>query len=339
MLLGRLEWSIWLTRRLGISYIDSTNTADCTLKDVCDIRTFPGPGKESDSVWKTPSRIAYEYQNEGITGNQWGFQVTPKMISYSWTKLMLDKNARVSEFDDPSLRRSEGDGMLRVPYGKSAADGVTEFLKKVYDHIVIYVGNGIIPELLEVTRMEFWFTVPAIWSHHAKSATLAAAKAAGFASGEADRIYLIPEPEAAGIATLKAFSEGTSVARAQVGDGILICDCGGGTVDITSYRIRELSPKLEFEEIVEGIGGKCGSTYIDREFHSWMSKNFGQHFDMMKFEKIGPGSRFMKDFESHKRDFGYSSNLDLVYEINLVIPGARDSEVYDEDESVVKLTG
>jgi molecular chaperone DnaK (HSP70) len=261
------------------------------------------------------------------------------MISYSWTKLLLDDNARASEFDDPSLRRSEGGGMLRLPHGKTAADVVTDYLRKVYDHIVIYLGNRITPELLAITPMEFWFTVPAIWSDQAKSATLAAAKAAGFASGEADRIFLIPEPEAAGIATLKGFSEGTSIARARAGDGILVCDCGGGTVDITSYRIKQLTPALQFEEIVEGIGGKCGSTYIDREFHSWMSSTFGQNFDTMKFEKIGPGSRFMKDFESHKRDFGYSDNLDHVYEINLVIPFARDSEVYDTDECIIKLTG
>jgi molecular chaperone DnaK (HSP70) len=180
--------------------------------------------------------------------------------------------------------------------------------------------------------MEFWFTVPAIWSDQAKSATLTAAANAGFGCGSNDRISLIPEPEAAGVATLKGLSEETSIASTSPGDGILICDCGGGTVDITSYKVLQVSPKLEFEELVEGIGGKCGSTYIDREFHRWMSATFGRTFDGLRFEKIGPGSRFMKDQE-------YSINLDQVYEINLVIPGAADSAHYDSDESVVKLTG
>jgi hypothetical protein len=78
-----------------------------------------------------------------------------------------------------------------------------------------------------------------------------------------------------------------------------------------------------------------------------MSASFGRPFDELGFEKMGPGSRFMKDFESHKRDFGYSPNrdqdynidLDHIYEINLVIPGAATSTCYDSDESVVRLSG
>ena len=304
-----------------------------------DIRTYPGPGREGDFVWKTPSRIAYSTENQGCESNQFGFQVTPKMISYSWTKLLLDDNARPTEFDDPSLKRSEGEGMLKLPQNKSPTEVVTDYLREIYSWIEDYLAKRISQELLDMTPIEFWFTVPAIWSDQAKNATLAAAKAAGFASGDADRIYLIPEPEAAGVATLKGFSEGSSIARAQAGDGIMICDCGGGTVDITSYKVTQLLPKLQFEEIVEGTGGKCGSTYIDREFHRWMTRIFGQRFEELKFEKIGPGSRFMKDFESNKRDFGYSSNLDQVFEINLVIPGASDSEHYNSEESVVKLDG
>jgi molecular chaperone DnaK (HSP70) len=290
-------------------------------------------------VWKTPSRIAYAAENEGQTINQFGFQVTPKMVSYSWTKLLLDEKSRASEFDDPLLQHPEGDGMLRLPDNKTAAEVVTDFLHEIYTWIENYLAKRISPDLLEITPLEFWFTVPAIWSDRAKNATLRAAKAAGFASGEADTIYLIPEPEAAGIATLKGYSEGKSVAHARAGDGILICDCGGGTVDLTSYKIKKLSPRLEFEELVPGIGGKCGSTYIDREFHQWMIQVFGQQFADLRFEKTGPGSRFMKDFESLKRDFGSSDDPDRVDDVSLVMPGAEDSEFYDTDESVVKLKG
>jgi hypothetical protein len=138
---------------------------------------------------------------------------------------------------------------------------------------------------------------------------------------------------------VKGFSEENSVAHARAGDGILMCDCGGGTVDLTSYKIKRLSRRLEFEELVPGIGGKCGSTYIDREFHQWMIQVFGQQFADLRFEKIGPWSRFMKDFKSLKRDFGSSDNLDRADDVSLVMPGAEDSEFYDIDESVVKLKG
>ena len=40
----------------------------------------------------------------------------------------------------------------------------------------------------------------------------------------------------------------------QAGQDVLICDCGGGTVDITTYTIVETTPRLEFEEVVVGNG-------------------------------------------------------------------------------------
>lgn len=321
----------------GVSYIDSSSRS--TTKDVHNIRTFPGPGRDADAVWKTPSRIAYSNENKDCTTNQFGFQVKPNMTSYSWTKLLLDAGSRRTEFDDPSLKRSEGHGLMRLPSGKTAVEVVTDYLKELYQWIVSYLEKRISPEVLAVTPMEFWFSHPAIWSDRAKSDTRDAAMAAGFGSRPKDDIYLIPEPEAAGVATLKEYSAEGVTAGIFAGDGILICDCGGGTVDITSYSIKQVYPRLEFEELVEGIGGKCGSTYIDREFHKWMSNNFGAQYDQLRAEKTGPGSRFMKDFEQHKHDFGSSKNLDDPYEVNLVMHGAGSSQFYDPDESVVKLNG
>lgn len=34
----------------------------------------------------------------------------------------------------------------------------------------------------------------------------------------------------------------------------MICDCGGGTVDIISYTIRQVSPYPTFAKVCEGIG-------------------------------------------------------------------------------------
>ena len=95
---------------------------------------------------------------------------------------------------------------------------------------------------------------------------------------------------------------------------------------------------MEFEELVVGGGGKCGSTAIDREFLLWMSKKFGSAFDKLPYKKTGPGSQFMKDFESHKRDFGSASYFDDEYDVTLVIPGAEGSINYDEDEKLVKFS-
>ena len=58
----------------------------------------------------------------------------------------------------------------------------------------------------DMTPMECWITLPAIWSEEAKDATLTAAKNAGFGSRAGDEIYTIAEPEAAAVATLSKFT-------------------------------------------------------------------------------------------------------------------------------------
>lgn len=322
---------------LGVSYIETSSQS--TTDQVHSIRTFPGPGRDLDSPWKTPSRIAYSSENKDYKQNQFGFQVKPNMVSCSWTKLLLDSRSRPTEFDDPSLQRAEGHSLLRLPANKEAIEVVTDYLTELYRWIVSYMEKRISSKILEITPMEFWFSHPAIWSERAKSDTREAALRAGFGKRENDRMFLIPEPEAAAIATLKGYAEKGRLAAISPGDGILICDCGGGTVDITSYKIMAVYPKLQFDELIEGVGGKCGSTYVDREFHRWMSTMFGSRYSNLRHEKTGPGSKFMREFEQCKIEFGSSEDLDAPYELELVIPGIEDSKFYDTEESVVKIDG
>jgi molecular chaperone DnaK (HSP70) len=320
----------------GVSYVDSSKSS---ISDINIIRSWPGPGREGDYAWKTPSRIAYSGENDNCKENLFGYQVTPKMTSYSWTKLLLDGKTPPTAYDDPVLAKAEGTGMLRLPRGKTATQVAGDYLHELYTFTLKYLESKASPEVISMTPFEFWFTVPAIWSDRAKNKTIAAARAAGFGSRPGDTINLIPEPEASAVATLKGLTHEGSSTQVKAGDGILICDCGGGTVDITTYKILSTVPKLTFEELVEGAGGKCGSTYIDRQFHAWMSNIFGGSFDNLKFEKKGPGSRFMKAFESAKKDFGTSDDLDQVYELDLVMNGVGQSDYYNDEESVVTITG
>ena len=119
---------------------------------------------------------------------------------------------------------------------------------------------------------------------------------------------------------------------------VLVCDCGGGTVDINTYRITSTTPTLDFEELAVGQGGKVGSTFIDRQFHEWMGAHFGRDFYALEFKKKGPGSRFMKEFEAIKRDFGGTRSAQKEFRIPLKIKNAADSSFYDEDENMVIVT-
>lgn len=130
------------------------------------------------------------------------------MVSCSWTKLLLDKNTVGREYDDPYLQFAIDEGILHIPEGKDFSktpqDVCADFLSKVYLHMLEKISDQIGEEFLRSTPMDCWLTVPAVWSDKAQDLTMAAAKAAGFGSRAGDNIYIIPEPEAAAIATFKS---------------------------------------------------------------------------------------------------------------------------------------
>lgn len=74
----------------------------------------------------------------------------------------------------------------------------------------------------------------------------------------------------------------------------MICDAGGGTVDLISYTITGLKPILEVQEATPGTGALCGSTFLNMRFAKFLRAKLGKEegFDdevladaMEKFEK------------------------------------------------------
>lgn len=145
---------------------------------------------------KVPSRIAYSPR---VT---WGYNTEPGATAYCWTKLLLDRFAQVSDFDDSGIGDVDGPGLMQTPPGKTPEDVVADFLTEVYKHVMAVLGREISESILQVTPIHFWFTCPALWSPRAQDATVNAAKRAGFGSRLEDVVHLIREPEAAAIACL-----------------------------------------------------------------------------------------------------------------------------------------
>lgn len=73
---------------------------------------------------------------------------------------------------------------------------------------------------MNMTKVQFVLTVPAVWSDSAKDATLKAAEKAGMGSGK--DLKLISEPEAAAVYTLKAIQPN----NLKIGDNFIVCDAG-----------------------------------------------------------------------------------------------------------------
>ncbi|KAK3369988.1 hypothetical protein B0H63DRAFT_514209 [Podospora didyma] len=286
---------------VGVDY-DTTFSDAVGIEDVEVIRTW-GSTSNSGSRYGTekqvPSRIAYGCS---IT---WGYHTDPKSTAYCWTKLLLDRYAQVSDFGDPGIRDVDGEGLMQTP-------PVSE-------------------RILKVTPLEFWFTIPALWSIRARNSTRDAAVKAGFGSRTDDEIHLVREPEAAAIACLNELIKNGESPLVQVGNGVL---------DLASYEVTNAFPRPSLNQVCLScrlkIGGKCGSTSIDRAFHKLMRSRFGDAFDCLPPHKTGATSEFMGKFESAKRDFG-TSQYSRTYRFHLKMK-VENSDYYDSVDDEVLLT-
>ncbi|KAE8411147.1 hypothetical protein BDV36DRAFT_306351 [Aspergillus pseudocaelatus] len=86
--------------------------------------------------------------------------------------------------------------------------------------------------------------------------TLRCAENAGF--GENGTIRLISEPEAAAMHALNA----SNPHGLEVGDTVVLCDAGGGTVDLITFSIAEREPTPRLKEEASGDGSLCGKSRL-----------------------------------------------------------------------------
>lgn len=187
----------------GIAFITSQRS---DVKDIEVISDWPDGAKATEYLEKVPSQIAYANENprHSLQDDRWGYGVEAGMRSYCWTKLLLDQKTTATDYDDPSLREASGGAGLNVPSGKTPVDVVADYLTHLYKHCMDRIERKLTKDLLDVTPIEFWFTMPAIWSDEAQHATRTAATRAGFGTRAEDSIKMITEPEAAALAAFKS---------------------------------------------------------------------------------------------------------------------------------------
>ncbi len=79
--------------------------------------------------------------------------------------------------------------------------------------------------------------------------------------------------EAAALYTIKYLSPSIL----QRGRKFVVCDAGGGTVDLITYEITRID-KLEVKEVTEGTGGKCGSSMLNKRFRRFLKQTHGDKY-------------------------------------------------------------
>ena len=134
----------------------------------------------------------------------------------------------------------------------------TDFLRAVHDHVERNLKETYRTETGTEPRIKWVITVPAVWTTEARNLTRECARSAGMGQS----LLMTSEPEAAFIYAARSLPS----RHKKVGNNIIVLDAGGGTVDLVTYRIRQVDPILKVEENLVPNGGKCGSVFINRVF-------------------------------------------------------------------------
>ncbi|KUJ11961.1 actin-like ATPase domain-containing protein [Mollisia scopiformis] len=204
--------------------------------------------KEGKIMDKVPTELRYTAE-----GKEWGFQIPALEDRHRLFKLGL-----------------VGGRLVDPGHETSPESLATDYLTALRDHLMYTLEQKLGTSILRTIPIEYCLTVPAIWSEVAKEKTLEAASRAGL--NGLGKILLVSEPEAAAIYTLNSLD----THDLKIDDSFVLCDAGGGTVDLISYTITQLQPKLNIREASPGSGGMCGSTYLNRRFARFLTTKIGQ---------------------------------------------------------------
>ncbi|CAO3608889.1 unnamed protein product [Cunninghamella blakesleeana] len=199
-------------------------------------------------------------------------------ILLSKFKLNMDKNCRRQPLENEL----------------TAVQAVADYLKELHNYVLDEIQKRSFYKF-EHKDIRYCLTVPAIWDDVIKHSMRYAAKLAGLIheNDSFDKLLLISEPEAAALYCEKILSE----MKLCTNDRLMVCDAGGGTVDITSFEVVRPS---RIKEITKGIGENCGSTFLDERFMDLLKEKLGDQIyylnhiainNMMDqfIEKIKPG--------------------------------------------------
>ncbi|KAH7008907.1 hypothetical protein EDB80DRAFT_574486 [Ilyonectria destructans] len=263
------------------------------------ITDWPNLGDSLANQDKVPSIISY---NNGRVAN-WGYEVSCKEESFRWIKILLEPESKYAR----TVQEVRDSNELLQKLNKTAEEVIRDYLREIWRYTKEDIRKRVGDDDWEETfTIHVVLTVPAMWSHAAKDKTLRAARDANLPAN----IKLVTEPEAAALATLHDKAEENALAP---GDTFIVCDAGGGTVDLISYKVNQTNP-LEIEECAIGDGGLCGSIFLDTSFEKHIRTLVGetQYANIKPIHKL----RMMKMFElGVKRSFTSESNKD--YSVDL----------------------
>ncbi|KAH8114842.1 actin-like ATPase domain-containing protein [Phellopilus nigrolimitatus] len=188
-----------------------------------------------------------------------------------WFKLFLEPRALREGHVDPRLPS--------LPPGKKAIDLIVDFLSCMWEYAKEEITRAI-GAVADLDSADVWLTVPAAWDAKGCEIMREAAISAGlvqqFSATDrnwAERLHIITEPEAAAVHCAHL----TNLHQLKPSQNFMICDAGGGTVDLAIYKIIGELANLEIAEVCARSGANCGSLFLDLRFRELVRTLLSDH--------------------------------------------------------------
>ncbi|KAI1084122.1 actin-like ATPase domain-containing protein [Whalleya microplaca] len=268
------------------------------------------PGQKGYRQPKIPTVILYD--PDDLTKFQWGGQVGWRTESVQGVKLLLDPDQQRPFYLPTGNIKNE---IKKLP--KEPLDVAADFIGAIYNHALSKIESASVKEYFQLCQKQFVLSVPAVWSDKAKDKTLRAAKKAGI-----HPVTLIKEPEAAALYTL--FNHERAL---HPGDAFVVCDAGGGTVDLITYKVVAISPSLELKELVAGSGGMAGSFGLNQRFEEAVHNLVGDE-QWIELKKSVGWAKALNDFDKQSK-IAFKGDSDEDFFINF--PKAKLEDNPDEN--------
>ncbi|GFN20630.1 Hsp70 family protein [Aspergillus tubingensis] len=258
------------------------------------IDEWPAANSREITASKVPTIVQYEHKTvrgiKTLEATRWGAQVlASKENCSSLFKPLLEPNFDRDHDPYAFWNSTVGHGGFFLPEAKEPSDVIKDYLDCVwkYSSKTIFKNTRQGPSYHPV---HYTITVPGIWARETRKALERIVKDAGLATKTNDILTMIPEPIAAAVDIFR------KKADTFQGDVVmLVCDIGGGTIDVGSVFIRQTEFGRYIRQL-EPTRGDLGMLSVEAAFYRTMYERFKDTFKNQNTESIGPSSAWIREF-------------------------------------------
>ncbi|KAF9107510.1 hypothetical protein BGX27_008710 [Mortierella sp. AM989] len=284
--------------------------------EIQEIITWP---KQAYQYPKVPTISLYKLDSPDFL--DWGYPARAVMMTPNAKKHLLLSKFKL-QLDD------QQEYIEPLPLGIKPLDAISDYLGKFHSHVVKEAMKNF-GSTYDQSHIQYCLTVPAMWSDRAKHVMRLAAVRAGLVREEdpAHRLIIVSEPEAA---AMYCQSKGDQF-NLQKHDRFLICDAGGGTVDLIVFEVVDVNTETgirSLREVTRGHGASCGSAFLDAN----MEKLLREKFQKYPLTPMGWGT-IMDTFVNQTKPIFPGNDPEMYLQVPNIpnLPDANDMDIGLED--------